>query len=67
MISWLTGLAGGYAVLADKQLGKQFILESFYKIQLTLFPQLTPDFQLIYTPIISQWIPVINLRFRTFV
>lgn len=61
----LLGFAVGYAALSDKQSGHQVILESFYRIQLTPFSQLTPDIQMIYTPIPSRWVPVINLRFRT--
>lgn len=60
----LLGFAAGYAILANKQLGNQVILESFYRVQLTPFSQLTPDFELIYTPLISQWVPVANLRYR---
>lgn len=61
----LLGLAAGYAVLSDKQLGHQIIVESFYRIQLTPDTQITPDVQMIYTANPSHWVPVMNLRFRT--
>lgn len=61
----LLGFAAGYAVLSDAQLSHQIILESFYRIQLTPHSQITPDIQMIYTPIPSRWVPVMNLRFRT--
>lgn len=72
----LLGFALGYAVLSDKTLGHQFILESFYRIQLTKYSQLTPDIQFIRTPHniafneqpcnfnINRWVPVFSLRYR---
>ncbi len=62
----LFGLAAGKAVLSDlseKDKGHQAIVESFYRIQLLPFTQLTSDVQLLRNPT-NDWTSVFNLRLR---
>lgn len=43
----LLGVAGGYAELAEQKGTNQWIVETFYRLQLTPHSQLTPDVELI--------------------
>ncbi len=63
----LLGLASGVAELAERKGVNQWIVEAFYRMQLTSYSQLTPDVELIQ-PLSSnntrRTLAVFNLRYR---
>lgn len=63
----LLGLATGFAELSERKGVNQWIVEAFYRMQLTRYSQLTPDMELIHPLPLNNThgvVAVFNLRYR---